>query len=48
MSFQLHEWDIHAICFGTDGVRVTGVRFRVRAVSRHVGNLDRLADRVRA
>jgi hypothetical protein len=25
MSFQLHEWVIHALCFGTDGARVTGV-----------------------
>jgi hypothetical protein len=23
---QLHEWDIHAVCFGTGGAGVTGVR----------------------
>ena len=29
MSFQLHEWDIHALCFGTGGVRVTVVTSEV-------------------
>ena len=33
MSFQLHEWDIHIVCFGTDGAGVTEVRHsRVRRV----------------
>src|SRR5690242_10393187 len=27
MSFQLHEWDIHALSFGTSGARVTEVRW---------------------
>jgi hypothetical protein len=26
MSFQLHEWDIHIVCSGTGGARVTKVR----------------------
>jgi hypothetical protein len=30
MSFQLHERGIHALCFGTGGVRVTEVRLGVR------------------
>jgi hypothetical protein len=29
MSFQLHEWDIHAVCFGTGDARVTKVCYRV-------------------
>src|SRR5690349_9195816 len=28
MSFQLHEWDIHALCFATAGTRVTKIRLR--------------------
>jgi hypothetical protein len=31
MSLELHEWDIHALCFGTGGIRVTGVRINVAA-----------------
>jgi hypothetical protein len=27
MSFQLHEWDIHIVCFGTDGAGVADIRF---------------------
>jgi hypothetical protein len=30
MSSQLHERGIHALCFGTDGARVTEVRLGVR------------------
>jgi hypothetical protein len=26
MSLELHEWDIHAVCCGTGGAGVTGVR----------------------
>jgi hypothetical protein len=25
MSLELHEWDIHIVCFGTDGARVTRI-----------------------
>ena len=32
MLFQLHEWDIHALCFGTGGAKVTEVCSRVRVL----------------
>ena len=34
MLFQLHEWDIHALCFGTGGAKVTEVCSRVRVLPR--------------
>jgi hypothetical protein len=30
MSFQLHEWDIHIVCFGTGGASVAYVSFCAR------------------
>ena len=39
MSFQLHEWDIHALSFGTGGARVTEVRWYGRTLPpRRPGN----------
>jgi hypothetical protein len=32
MSLELHEWDIHIVCLGTNGPRVTEVEF-TRSVS---------------
>jgi hypothetical protein len=29
MSLELHEWDIHIVCFGTSGSRVTEVQLHV-------------------
>jgi hypothetical protein len=33
MLFQLHEWDIHIVCRGAQGVRVTYVGSRTRAAA---------------
>jgi hypothetical protein len=42
MSFQLHEWDIHALCFGRGDARVTRVRFLVGAATWGEARLERL------
>ena len=41
MSFELHEWDIHALCFGTGDDRVTGVRLPTLQRPRRGGKADR-------
>jgi hypothetical protein len=42
MLFQLHEWDIHALCSVRDEIRVTKVRFGPEgAADRGLGYLGR-------
>jgi hypothetical protein len=42
VSFQLPEWDIHALCFGTGDVRVARVRFPLARRLAGEARLERL------
>jgi len=44
MSLELHEWDIHIVCLGTDDARVTGVRSGVGAATYGASKLSRACE----